>query len=110
MKTALKIFGIFIATFLFLSIDIKGKTIFAHMYKFISPMTKTAKNAVENFFDSSVNTTQSYSKKIFDNSVPRVKDSVKSKMSGLSKGAGKPLEEITTEEKQELDELIKSHQ
>lgn len=110
MKTALKLFAMFAVTVLFLSIDIKGKTIFAHMYQFISPATKTAQNAVEDFFDSSVDTTQSYSKKIFDNSVPKVKDSVKAKMSGLKKGPGTPpQEEITIEEKEELDELIKSH-
>lgn len=107
MKTALRIFGIFIATVLFLSIEINQKPIFGHIYKLISPMTRGAQEIAENFFDSSINKTQHYSKKLFDNSVPKVKDSVKSKMSAIKNQA--PQEQITAKEKQQLDELIKSH-
>jgi hypothetical protein len=106
MKTALRIFGIFIATVLFLSIEINQKPIFGHIYKIISPMTRGAQEIAEGFFDSSLDKTQHYSKKLFDNSVPKVKDSVKSKMSGIK---NQPLEQITEKEKKQLDELIKSH-
>jgi hypothetical protein len=106
MKTAIRIFGIFIATILFLSIEIGGKPIFGHIYKVISPMTKSAQKVTEGFFDSSVDQTQDFSKKLFENSVPKVKDSVRSKMSGFQ---NQPLEDITGKEKQELDALIKSH-
>jgi hypothetical protein len=106
MKTTLRVFGIFVATILFLSIEIGREPIFGHIYNVISPATKGAQKVAENFFGSSVDKTQDFSKKLFENSVPKVKDSVKSKMSAIK---NQPLEDITTEEKQELDELIKSH-
>ena len=109
MKYGFGVLGIFIATVLFLSIEVSDKPIFAHIYKVISPATTAAQEATENFFDSSINKTQRYSKKLFDNSVPKVGDSVKSKMSGLKKQVGVPAEQITKKEKLELDELIKSH-
>lgn len=109
MKKILGIFGIFIATVIFLSIEIGNKPIFGHIYNVISPATKGAQNATENFFDRSVNKTEKYSKKLFDNSIPKVKDSVKSKMSAVKKKAAEPLEDITEREKEQLDELIKSH-
>ena len=107
MKTALRILGIFIATLLFLSIEINQKPIFGYIYKIISPATKGAQEIAEGFFDSSVDKTQHYSKKLFENSVPKVRDSLKSKMSGIKNAA--PQEQITAKEKQQLDELIKSH-
>ncbi len=109
MKTIMGLFGLFIATVLFLSIEIKQRPIFGYIYNFISPATKSTQAAVEKFFGSSVDRTHHYSKKLFDNSVPKVGDSVRSKMSAVSKGKGIPEEIITKKEKQELDELIKSH-
>lgn len=108
MKIVLGCFGIFIATVLFLSIEVNNRPIFGHIYKTISPATKSAQYATEDFFGSSVKTTKTYSKKLFDNSNPKLRDSVKSKMSAVKKSAP-PLEDITKAEKQELDELIKSH-
>ena len=108
MKIVLGCFGIFIATVLFLSIEVNNRPIFGHIYKVISPATIAAQEATEDFFGSSVKTTKTYSKKLFDNSTPKLRDSVKSKMSGIGKKTTEPLEKITIEEKQELDELIKS--
>jgi hypothetical protein len=109
MKIVLGCFGIFLATVLFLSIEVNNRPIFGHIYKAISPATKSAQNATEEFFGSSVKTTKTYSKKLFDNSTPKIGDSVKSKMSAVRKKNAAPEETITVEEKQELDELIKSH-
>ncbi len=110
MKTILLFFGIFISTVLFLSIEINRDTIFEHIYGVISPATKSAQRATESFFDRSVNKTQKISKKFFDNSVPKIKDSVKSKMSAQSKiNKNQILEDIRTEDRQELDSLIKNH-
>lgn len=108
MKIVLGVFGIFIATILFLSIELKGKPIFGHIYNGISPATRAAQKGIENFFGSSMDKTQHYSKKLFDNSNPKLRDSVKSQMSGVKKGKGSPQEHITVEEKEQLDELIKS--
>lgn len=109
MKKIFACLAIFAATVLFLSIEIGNKPIFAHIYKAISPATKAAQNATENFFNSSVDNTQKYSQKLFDNSVPRVKDSVKSKASSLKREVVAPAEKITPKEREELDDLIKSH-
>lgn len=106
MKTTLRFFSIFVATVLFLSIEINNDHIFGHIYGLISPVTKGAQKVAESFFDSSVEETQHFSKKLFDNSVPKLKDSVKSKMSAIQ---NQPEEKITIKEKQQLDELIKSH-
>ena len=106
MKTALRVFGIFIATVLFVSIEIGNKPIFGHIYNLISPATKGAQRLAESFFDSSVDKTQDFSKQLFENSVPKVKDSVRSKMSAVK---NQPQETITAKEKEQLDELIKSH-
>jgi len=108
MKTALRVFGIFVATLLFLSIEIGNKPIFGHLYKMISPVTKGGQKLAESLFDSSVDKTQHYSKKLFDNSAPKVKDSIRSKMSGI-KNQGRPLEEVSVEDKRQLDALIKEN-
>lgn len=109
MKKVLGVLGIFIATVLFLSIEVGNKPIFGHIYKMISPATKGAQEATEGFFNRSMNKTEKYSKKLFDNSIPKVNDSVKSKMSSVKKKTTEPLEDITEREKEQLDDLIKTH-
>lgn len=109
MKIALGVLGVFMAFTLFLSIEIKGTPIFGHIYDTISPATRAAQRGIENLFDTSMNKTQKYSKRLFDNSNPKFRDTVKSSMSGVSKGKGSPAEHITREEKDQLDDLIKSH-
>lgn len=110
MKTILKIFGLLFGFLLFLTIEIKDKPIFTHIYGVISPATQYAQNTTEDFFARSFSSTQTYSKKLFDNSVPKVKDSVKSKLSAQKKIlVEEPAERITEKEKAELDQLIKNH-
>jgi hypothetical protein len=108
MKTIIKVFGIFVVTLLFLSIEIGSKPMFGHIYKLISPATKGTQKIAEGLLGSSVDKTQHFSKKLFENSAPKVRDSVKSRMSGI-KNSGKPLEEISVKDKKKLDELIKSN-
>jgi len=109
MKTVIGIFAIFTATIFFLSIEIGKKPIFGHIYNVISPATRGAQNLAEGFFGTSVNKTQKFSKDLFYNSTPKIKDSVKSKMSSVKNHKGLPQEEIPERDKQKLDELIKSH-
>lgn len=110
IKTTFSIFGLLIGFLLFMSITVNNRPIFSHVYEFISPATKFAQNKTEEFFAQSFQNTQSYSRKIFENSVPKVKDSVESKLSStLKKAAGEPQEKITTKDKEELDQLIKNH-
>jgi hypothetical protein len=115
MKTTLKFFGFFLAVVLLLSITINDKTIFTHIYAVISPGTKGAQKVTESFVDSAVVTTKKYSKKIFDNSVPKVKSKMKNAKDAVSANLSapvrleqEPLDDIKNEEKEELDELIKT--
>ncbi len=103
---AVKIFCLFIATILFLSINIKGDPIFAHIYGVISPATEAVQDSVEGFFSDSFSKSHKVSKQLFDNSVPKMKDKISSK---LSAPAGKPQDEIRREEREQLDDLIKVH-
>ncbi len=110
MKSALKISGLFTIFIFVLSIRIGGKTIFDGIYQVISPATIAAQKATENFFMRSISGTQSYSKKMFDNSIPNLKDSVKSKLaSPKGRADGVPQEVINAQEKEELNDLIKNH-
>ena len=109
MRKILGVFGIFIATVLFLSIEIKHEPIFGHIYGLISPATKSVQDATENFFDSSYDKTHRYSKRLFENSIPKVDDTVKSKMSSAKRNIGEPAEKIYEEEKEKLDDLINTH-
>lgn len=109
MKTALKITGMLLGFFFFLCITIKDRPIFSYLYNAISPATKFVQSETEGFFSRSVASTQSYSKKLFDNSVPKVKDSVDSKLSSRVKEVAEPAERITEEEKDQLNDLIKNH-
>ncbi len=91
---------------LFLSLEIGNKPIFSYLHTIVSPITRSAQNAAESFFSRSIDNTHDYTRKIFDNSVPKVKDSVKSKLSSQKKHQ-EPLEDISHKEKKELDGLIK---
>jgi hypothetical protein len=107
ITSAIKITGLFIIFLFVMSISVMDKPLFMHAYKVISPITKYVQTTTENFVARSFSGTQSYTKKIFDNSVPKMKDSVKSKMSSSNKGA--PAERITEKEKEELNQLIRNH-
>jgi hypothetical protein len=110
MKTAFRITGLFVIFVIFLSISVNGKTIFDHIYRLISPVTTAAQEATEDFFERSIKGTKSYSKKMFDNSVPNLKDSVKSKLaSPQGRLKSEPQEDITFQEREELNDLIKNH-
>lgn len=69
-------------------------------------MTTVVQDAAEGVISSSYNSTSEYTRKLFDNSVPKVKDSVKARLAAPKKGD--PQENVTVEEKQKLDQLIKT--
>ena len=110
IKSFIKLFVLTITLVLVLSVTVKDKPLFTHIYNFISPATTSAQKATEGFLKSSLSTTQTYSRKLFDNSVPKMKDSVKSRLSSNKKmEVAEPAERITDSEKAELDDLIKNH-
>ena len=109
MKTFLKLAGLFLLMLILLCITVKDQPMFGHIYKVISPATTFVQDKAESFFASSFSTTQKYSKKLFSNSMPKVKDAVVSKQAAPTREKAEPLEKITVEEKEQLDDLIKSH-
>jgi hypothetical protein len=97
--------------FFFLSITVNGTPIFNHIYAFSSHLTVPVQKLTSSIFSKAADSTTQYSKKLFDNSVPKLKDSVKSKSSAPSrwKSGGEPEEVIRNDEKKELEDLIKRH-
>ena len=109
MRSLLRFIGTTVFLLVVLSITIKDETIFDHIYGVISPATKSAQKITESFVAKSFESTEEYGRKIFDNSVPKLKDSVKSKLSANKRKLSAPLDDIPVEDKQQLERLIKSH-
>ena len=101
MKSVLKVSGLLIVFLIFLSITVNDKPIFNYIYSGISPLTIESQNIVEDFIKRSLSGTKNYSVKIFDNSNPRFKEAVNTKVSSLA------TEKITDEDKSKLDDLIR---
>lgn len=109
MKTALQIAGICALTIFVLCMNVNGKPIFEPVYSVLSHLTIPFQNATGSLLSSAFDSTQDYSRRLFNNSVPKMRDAVKSRASAPVRNTGAPSEEILVEEKEELDELIKSH-
>ncbi len=113
MKTLIKIVGICVVTIFVLCLNVNGKPLFEPFYKILSHISIPVQNATASLFASVLESGQDYSRKLFHNSVPKVRDAVKSRASGPSRLSGvvngEPKEEILHEEKAELDDLIKTH-
>ncbi len=109
MKPLVRVLGFFIGIVLFLSITVNNKTIFSYIYQVISPATMGAQSLTGSVFKNGFHMTKGYTKKLFDNSDPKIKDAVRTKLSGQKKSVNEPDERILPDEKEELDELIKSH-
>ncbi len=110
MNALIKIVGICVVTVFVLCLNVKGKPLFEPVYKILSHISIPVQNATRSLFASALQSGQEYSRKLFHNSVPKVRDAVKSRASAPSRTAGgEPKEEILVEEKEELDDLIKSH-
>lgn len=108
MQKALKISGFILLVVLTLSITIKEKTLFSYIYNVISPATKFAQAGTEKLVGAGAAATKEFSKKLFENSVPKVKDSVKSKMAAPQKYQ-EPLETVDEKDQSKLDDLIKTY-
>lgn len=110
IKTFIKVSVLLVVFTFILSFEVGNKTLFAHIYEYVSPASKLAQKKTSGFLEKSITTTKDYSKKLFDNSVPKFKDSVKSQLSSRSKvRGGEPAEKITEDEKSQLNDLIKNH-
>lgn len=97
--------------FLILSITVKQRTIFHHIYSMTSYITVPVQDLTVGLVSKAADSTTQYSRKLFDNSVPKLKDTIRSQVSApaRSSGSAEPAEFIDEDEKQELDSLIKNY-
>jgi hypothetical protein len=110
MKTIGKVFGTLILFIFIFSLTVNDKPIFNYFYEIVSPLTKLSQNAAKNFLKNSVSITENYSKKLFDNSVPKIKASARSSiLEDRMNKTNPPSENITDQEKSQLNELIKNY-
>ncbi len=105
MKTVIQSLGLLTAFFLILSITVKGTPVFDHLYGLTAPVTRGAQSWVENFLFLSVKNTRTYSKKIFENSLPRVSGG----KLRASNEVGDSAELVSEKDKERLEALIKNH-
>ena len=106
MTKLIKIIGFTFLLIIVLSITVDDRTIFQHIYSPLSKLTIPAQEMTENLLSKGARSTASYSKKLFQNSIPRVKDTVKSKLSAPIK-SGPPAEYVDNADKEKLDELLR---
>lgn len=97
--------------FILLSITINEKPIFYHIYTVTSHITVPVQKLTTSIFSKAADSATAYSRKLFDNSVPKLKDAVRSKASApsRSRAGGPPEEVIHVDEQRELEALIKNH-
>jgi hypothetical protein len=101
MKNLLGSLTIFISTYFLLSIDLKNKTIFDHIYYYTSPYTSILQKKAENFVKFSILNSKDFTVKIFKNSIP---SQTKSQTKHSKKA---PADSLTEADREELQSLIK---
>lgn len=101
MKKILGSVAIFIATFLLLSINLKEKPVFSYIYNYSAPLTKGLQQKIEYIVKFGFDGSKAFGSKIFHNSIPQHKGNVD------FKNTLKPLEDVSSKDKKELDDLIK---
>ena len=104
IKFVLKFLITFTFCFVVLSFNVSNKPLFYHISEVTGPVGADIQDSISKSFQH----TYSKSKKLFTNSVPQFKDSVKSKKSGINKKSQK-LEELKKDEIKKLDEIIRKN-
>lgn len=101
MKRILGSIAIFVATFLLLSINLKDKPVFSHIYKYSAPFTFTLQKKVEHIVKFGFDGSKAFSSKIFHNSIPHHKSNTD------FRNSLKPQENVSRKDQNELNDLIK---
>lgn len=102
MKKLLFALGMFVATFLLLSIELKGKPLFSHLHEFALPATRGFQRGAEKLVGGGLGRTRDVGEQLFNNTIP--KSAVK-----LPEMIKAPEENIPEAQKKELDSLIKDY-
>lgn len=106
MKKLLLAFGMFAATYLLLSIDLSGKTLFEHLYKVTSPLTTSLQRSIERMMGRSYDGTRDVGRKLFNNSLPA---SSRPAQAAGPKNFKAPEESLSEAERSELNSMIKNY-
>ena len=101
MKKLIGSVAIFVVTFLLLSINLKNKPVFNHIYTYSSPLTQTLQEKVEYIVKFGFDGGKAFGSKIFHNSIPHQKSN------STFRDSIDPLEDISKKDQIELEELIK---
>jgi len=109
MKVTLRAFGFFVMLICLLSITVNKRSLFSYFYAAANPIVSVVQDTTENLVGSAYRATSDYARRLFGNSHPRFKDTVKSKMASSKQMTSEPLEEVHQQDKAQLDDLIKSH-
>lgn len=91
----------FVATFFVLSINLKSKPIFSHIYQYTAPLTKGLQNQLQGLVDKGLDGSKVVGRQIFNNSVPTAKSSIS------SKNEKAPADNLSGADRDKLDSLIK---
>jgi hypothetical protein len=111
MGRSIKVLGLLFAFILFLSITIKERPVFSYIYEILSPISVPAQKHLSLILHDTMVSTQEFSRKLFNNSIPRAKDTVNSKLSSNKKfDVEKNLDAASDEDRAQLEALIKNHQ
>mgnify|MGYP001107074561 CR=1 FL=1 len=105
MKKLFMAFGMFAATYLLLSIDLDGKTIFQHLYKSTAPLTISLQRSIEAMMGRSYDGTRAVGKQLFNNSLPMTNTPAVV----VPKNFKAPEENLSEAERSELNSLIKNY-
>lgn len=105
MKKLLMALGMFAATYLLLSIDLDGRTLFEHLYKITSPLTVSLQRSIEGMMGRSYDGTREVGKKLFNNSLP----ATKTPAIAVPKNFKAPEESLSEAERSELNSMIKNY-
>lgn len=94
--------------FIVLSFNVSNKPLFFHISEVTGPIGTDIQESISKSFKH----TYSKSKKLFTNSVPQVRDSIKSQKSALTKEVNQKvdeIEELRKDEIKKLDDLIRNN-
>jgi len=97
----------FITSFIILSFNISGKSLFHHISSFTGPLGENIQASIASSFSHSFEKSKKISNEMLSKRTKKVQDEIKSKRSALKEE--KILEEIKKDEIKKLDEIIKNN-
>jgi hypothetical protein len=108
LKKLVVLCGLVAVTYLLLSMRVDGKPLFARLYQWTSPLTDRAQSVVTGVAGAGLRGSRMVGQKLFHNSVPTAAPVARAAARKLDAVAA-PLEDIPTQDRKALDELIQNY-